>query len=124
MKKYGVYNPNKVFGVSTLDIVRANTFVAELKVSSIHLRLVYLMSLSENLFAQSVHYHNSLHYFQGLDPARVNVPVVGGHAGKTIIPLISRVMKTYYYLIYKLFNKHMNRIMSQYLQDKLWLDIF
>uniref|UniRef100_A0A8C1VCH3 Malate dehydrogenase n=1 Tax=Cyprinus carpio TaxID=7962 RepID=A0A8C1VCH3_CYPCA len=57
MKKHGVYNPNRVFGVTTLDIVRANTFVAELK---------------------------------GLDPARVNVPVVGGHAGKTIIPLISR----------------------------------
>ncbi|XP_021567950.1 malate dehydrogenase, mitochondrial isoform X3 [Carlito syrichta] len=56
-KKHGVYNPNKVFGVTTLDIVRANTFVAELK---------------------------------GLDPARVNVPVIGGHAGKTIIPLISQ----------------------------------
>ncbi|XP_018597426.1 malate dehydrogenase, mitochondrial [Scleropages formosus] len=57
LKKHGVYNPNRVFGVTTLDIVRANTFVAELK---------------------------------GLDPARVNVPVVGGHAGKTIIPLISQ----------------------------------
>ncbi|KTF77570.1 hypothetical protein cypCar_00009995 [Cyprinus carpio] len=57
MKKHGVYNPNRVFGVTTLDIVRANAFVAELK---------------------------------GLDPARVNVPVVGGHAGKTIIPLISQ----------------------------------
>uniref|UniRef100_A0AAY4EJY2 Malate dehydrogenase n=1 Tax=Denticeps clupeoides TaxID=299321 RepID=A0AAY4EJY2_9TELE len=57
LKKYGVYNPNRVFGVTTLDIVRANTFVADLK---------------------------------GLDPARVNVPVVGGHAGKTIIPLISQ----------------------------------
>uniref|UniRef100_A0A6Q2X4D0 Malate dehydrogenase n=1 Tax=Esox lucius TaxID=8010 RepID=A0A6Q2X4D0_ESOLU len=57
MKKYGVYNPNRVFGVTTLDIVRANAFVAELK---------------------------------GLDPARVNVPVIGGHAGKTIIPLISQ----------------------------------
>ncbi|TRY98676.1 hypothetical protein DNTS_033430 [Danionella cerebrum] len=58
LKKHGVYNPNKVFGVTTLDIVRANTFVAELK---------------------------------GLDPARVNVPVVGGHAGITIIPLISQL---------------------------------
>lgn len=29
---------------------------------------------------------------QGLDPARVNVPVIGGHAGKTIIPLISQVI--------------------------------
>lgn len=28
---------------------------------------------------------------QGLDPARVSVPVIGGHAGKTIIPLISQV---------------------------------
>jgi len=36
MKKHGVYNPNRVFGVTTLDIVRANTFVAELKVSSIN----------------------------------------------------------------------------------------
>ncbi|XP_053563392.1 malate dehydrogenase, mitochondrial [Bombina bombina] len=56
-KKHGVYNPNRIFGVTTLDIVRANTFVAQLK---------------------------------GLDPARVNVPVIGGHAGKTIIPLISQ----------------------------------
>lgn len=31
-KKHGVYNPNRIFGVTTLDIVRANTFVAELKV--------------------------------------------------------------------------------------------
>ncbi|XP_068179205.1 malate dehydrogenase, mitochondrial [Antennarius striatus] len=56
MMKHQVFNPNKVFGVTTLDIVRANTFVAELK---------------------------------GLDPARVSVPVIGGHAGKTIIPLLS-----------------------------------
>ncbi|MEE6513719.1 hypothetical protein FKM82_021509 [Ascaphus truei] len=56
-KKHGVYNPNRIFGVTTLDIVRANTFVAELK---------------------------------GLDPARVNIPVIGGHAGKTIIPVISQ----------------------------------
>ncbi|KAM4648435.1 malate dehydrogenase, mitochondrial isoform 2-T2 [Amazona ochrocephala] len=56
-KKHGVYNPKKIFGVTTLDIVRANTFVAELK---------------------------------GLDPAQVSVPVIGGHAGKTIIPLISQ----------------------------------
>ncbi|KAM9320615.1 malate dehydrogenase, mitochondrial [Gastrophryne carolinensis] len=56
-KKHGVYNPNRIFGVTSLDIVRANTFVAELK---------------------------------GLDPARVNVPVIGGHAGKTIIPVISQ----------------------------------
>ncbi|ELW70851.1 Malate dehydrogenase, mitochondrial [Tupaia chinensis] len=56
-KKHGVYNPSKIFGVTTLDIVKANTFVAELK---------------------------------NLDPAGVNVPVISGHAGKTIIPLISQ----------------------------------
>lgn len=30
-KKHGVYNPSKIFGVTTLDIVQANTFVAKLK---------------------------------------------------------------------------------------------
>ena len=31
-KKAGVYNPNKIFGVTTLDIVRSNAFIAALKV--------------------------------------------------------------------------------------------
>ena len=29
MKQHGVYNPAKVLGVTTLDVIRANTFVAE-----------------------------------------------------------------------------------------------
>ena len=29
LKKQGVYNKNKLFGVTTLDVVRANTFIAE-----------------------------------------------------------------------------------------------
>lgn len=57
LKKRGVYDERKVFGVTTLDVVRANAFVAEKK---------------------------------GLDPQQVNVPVIGGHAGITIIPLISQ----------------------------------
>merc|ERR1712083_394157 len=56
-KKAGVYNPNKIFGVTTLDIVRSNAFIAALK---------------------------------GLDPADVDCPVIGGHAGITIMPLISQ----------------------------------
>ena len=56
-KKLQVYNPNKIFGVTTLDVVRANCFVAELK---------------------------------GFDADSTLVPVVGGHAGKTIVPLISQ----------------------------------
>jgi Malate/lactate dehydrogenases len=32
LKKAGVFDPRRLFGVTTLDIVRANTFVAEAKV--------------------------------------------------------------------------------------------
>ena len=31
----------------------------------------------------------------GLDPRDVNVPVVGGHAGVTILPLLSQVCACY-----------------------------
>ena len=58
-KKAGAYNPERLFGVTTLDIVRANTFVAEAK---------------------------------GLDVSATSVPVIGGHAGVTIIPLLSQVI--------------------------------
>ncbi|KEA53803.1 MULTISPECIES: malate dehydrogenase [Mangrovibacter] len=58
LKKAGVYNKDKLFGVSTLDIIRSNTFVAELK---------------------------------GKSATDVNVPVIGGHSGVTILPLLSHV---------------------------------
>ncbi|OQR97649.1 malate dehydrogenase, mitochondrial precursor [Thraustotheca clavata] len=57
-KKAGVYNPKRLFGVTTLDVVRANTFVA-----------------------------NS----QGWNPRTTNVKVIGGHAGTTILPLLSQL---------------------------------
>ncbi|XP_006657994.1 malate dehydrogenase, chloroplastic-like [Oryza brachyantha] len=57
LKRKGVYDPRKLFGVTTLDVVRANTFVAEKK---------------------------------GLPLADVDVPVVGGHAAATILPLLSK----------------------------------
>ena len=47
-----------VLQVTTLDVVRSNTFVGEMK---------------------------------GVDPQLVDVPVVGGHAGITILPLLSQV---------------------------------
>lgn len=56
-KLRGVYNANRIFGVTTLDIVRANTFIAEAK---------------------------------NLDVNQVNCPVVGGHSGVTIVPLVSQ----------------------------------
>lgn len=58
LKKHGCYDPKRLFGVSTLDVVRASKFVGE-KV--------------------------------GLDPSTVNVPVIGGHSGVTILPLLSQV---------------------------------
>lgn len=33
LQKAGKYDPNRVFGVTTLDIVRSNAFIAEAKVS-------------------------------------------------------------------------------------------
>ncbi|XP_050256060.1 malate dehydrogenase, chloroplastic [Quercus robur] len=57
LKQKGVFDPKKLFGVSTLDVVRANTFVAQKK----NLKLI-----------------------------DVDVPVVGGHAGITILPLLSK----------------------------------
>ncbi|KNA07086.1 hypothetical protein SOVF_175150 [Spinacia oleracea] len=56
-KKAGTYDPKKLFGVTTLDVVRARTFYATKA---------------------------------GLPVAEVNVPVVGGHAGITILPLFSQ----------------------------------
>ncbi|MGX8939749.1 malate dehydrogenase [Symbiopectobacterium sp. Eva_TO] len=58
LKKVGVYDKNKLFGVTTLDIIRSNTFVAELK---------------------------------GKLPQEVEVPVIGGHSGVTILPLLSQI---------------------------------
>ncbi|TFK71536.1 L-malate dehydrogenase [Pluteus cervinus] len=58
-KKLGVFDPKRLFGVTTLDVVRASTFVAE---------------LIGNL---------------GAAPDVV-VPVVGGHSGVTIVPLLSQ----------------------------------
>jgi len=33
LKKKGVYDPKKLFGVTTLDTVRASTFIADAKVN-------------------------------------------------------------------------------------------
>jgi len=58
LKQKGVYNKQKLFGVTTLDVIRSEAFVAELR---------------------------------GLNPANVTVPVIGGHSGTTILPLLSQV---------------------------------
>ena len=52
---------SQLCGVTTLDVIRANTFVAA---------------------------------NQGMDPTALDVPVIGGHAGITILPLLSQVPGT------------------------------
>ncbi|ORT48204.1 malate dehydrogenase [Vibrio sp. qd031] len=58
LKKAGVYDKRKLFGVTTLDVIRSETFVAELK---------------------------------GKNPLETKVPVIGGHSGVTILPLLSQI---------------------------------
>jgi len=57
LKEAGVYDPKKLFGVTTLDLVRAKRFIGSVK---------------------------------NVDPATVQIPVVGGHSGPTIVPLLSQ----------------------------------
>jgi len=57
LKKKGVYDPAHLFGITTLDIIRSSTFVAEVN---------------------------------GINPEGVSVPVIGGHSGITILPLLSQ----------------------------------
>jgi malate dehydrogenase len=58
LKAKGVYDKNKLFGITTLDVIRSETFVAELK---------------------------------GKSTVGMHVPVIGGHSGTTILPLLSQV---------------------------------
>ena len=57
LKKKGVYDPLRLFGVTTLDVIRSSTFVAEI---------------------------------YDRNPKEVSVPVIGGHSGITILPLLSQ----------------------------------
>jgi len=57
LKKKGVYDPAHLFGITTLDIIRSSTFVAEVN---------------------------------DINPEDVSVPVIGGHSGITILPLLSQ----------------------------------
>ncbi|KAH0538728.1 hypothetical protein FGG08_004680 [Glutinoglossum americanum] len=58
LKSKNVFDPKRLFGVTTLDVVRSETFVAEI--------------IGES------------------DPQTLKIPVVGGHSGETIVPLLSQ----------------------------------
>jgi len=57
-KQAGTFNPAKLYGITTLDVVRASRFLSEI--------------------------------VPGTDPKDITVPVVGGHSGVTIVPLLSQ----------------------------------
>ncbi|KAJ2377281.1 hypothetical protein IW150_001474 [Coemansia sp. RSA 2607] len=57
LKNAGVYDPKRLFGVTTLDVVRASRFVRDIR--------------------------------SDIDATTLRVPVVGGHSGNTIVPLLS-----------------------------------
>lgn len=86
-KKAGTYDPKRLLGVTTLDVVRANTFVVCISIGLPWYVIQYFISS----WAQN----SSIFCLQGevlgLDPREVNVPVIGGHAGLTILPLLSQV---------------------------------
>jgi malate dehydrogenase len=58
LKAKGAFDPKRLFGVTTLDVVRAETFVAEIVGTA--------------------------------NPQDLNIPVIGGHSGETIVPLFSQ----------------------------------
>jgi len=58
LKEAGIYDKRKLFGITTLDIIRAEDFIAEEK---------------------------------GIPAEYVHISVIGGHSGKTILPILSQV---------------------------------
>lgn len=57
LKAHKVFEPTRLFGVTTLDVVRASTFTAAITGEK--------------------------------DSRKIMVPVIGGHSGQTIVPLLS-----------------------------------
>ncbi|XP_004531266.1 uncharacterized protein LOC101453583 [Ceratitis capitata] len=57
LKEKNVFDPKRLFGVTTLDLVRARTFIGEIL---------------------------------DMDPGKVSIPVIGGHSGETILPILSQ----------------------------------
>ncbi|XP_034478540.1 malate dehydrogenase, mitochondrial-like [Drosophila innubila] len=57
LKRKDVFDANRLFGVTTLDCVRAEAFIGN---------------------------------YMNIDPRKVEIPVIGGHAGNTILPIMSQ----------------------------------
>ncbi|XP_017476015.1 PREDICTED: malate dehydrogenase, mitochondrial-like [Rhagoletis zephyria] len=57
LKQKNSFDPKRLFGITTLDEVRARTFIGQIL---------------------------------DVEPCKVNIPVIGGHSGETIIPVIAQ----------------------------------
>jgi len=66
LTRLGCYDPKRLFGITTLDFMRARTFVLD-----------------------------NINKTKKTMPPRLSVPVIGGHAGITILPLLSSLKKKY-----------------------------
>ncbi|XP_017051977.1 probable malate dehydrogenase, mitochondrial [Drosophila ficusphila] len=62
LKAKGTYDPNRLFGVTTLDVVRSKTFIGDIL---------------------------------NVNPQTVEIPVIGGHTGTTILPILSQCKPPY-----------------------------
>lgn len=62
LKAHGTFDSRRLFGITTLDVVRSKKFIGD---------------------------------SMNISPDDVNIPVIGGHAGITILPLISQCQPIY-----------------------------
>ncbi|XP_054743234.1 malate dehydrogenase, mitochondrial-like [Anastrepha obliqua] len=61
LKQKKAFDPKRLFGITTLDVVRARTFIGQIL---------------------------------GVEPSKVDIPVIGGHSGETILPVLSQCKPT------------------------------
>lgn len=115
LKKMGVYDEKRLLGVTTLDVVRGVSTPEQAMLlcwvkwlwtwlyshCGFGLAMLYIAYL-HCTFSQSVDFVYFCPWVQvraktfyaekaGVDVSKVDVPVVGGHAGVTILPLFSQV---------------------------------
>jgi malate dehydrogenase len=78
-KKAGVFDPKRLFGVTTLDVVRASTFLSGIQGTDPKDTRVTVVYVASSLFFSDIVAH--LPFF---------VIFSGGHSGVTIVPLLSQ----------------------------------
>lgn len=85
LKSKGVYDKRKLFGVTTLDVVSSTAAKPKPAYKpepapQVHQQSVVLQVRAKTFYAEKA----------GLSVSDVDVPVIGGHAGITILPLFSQ----------------------------------